>query len=315
MTRHTPISTLFSSLIIFSLLFSVFPSSQTYAAGPSVFINEIHYDNADADAGEAVEIAGPAGTDLTGWSLALYNGSGGAVYGTIALVGTIPDHQNGYGTLDFSFAGIQNGAPDGLALVDSSSAVVQFLSYEGVFTAVGGPADGMVSVDIGVSEGSSTPVGDSLQLIGTGTDYDDFSWTAPAANTFGAVNTGQVFEGSTPPTPTPTPPPPPDSAPTVAATTPANGVLDVALDADLAITFSEAVDVAPGWFEIDCTSSGILSAAVSGGPTTYTLTPDAVFANSEICEVTVFAVEVTDQDDPQIIWKRILYLDLAPKRI
>jgi hypothetical protein len=33
----------------------------------SVFINEIHYDNAGTDTGEAIEIAGPAGTDLTGW--------------------------------------------------------------------------------------------------------------------------------------------------------------------------------------------------------------------------------------------------------
>ena len=35
----------------------------------TVFINELHYDNGGTDAGEAVEIAGPAGTDLTGWSV------------------------------------------------------------------------------------------------------------------------------------------------------------------------------------------------------------------------------------------------------
>ena len=43
-----------------------------------VFVNEIHYDNAGTDAGEAIEVAGPAGTDLTGWSIVLYNGNGGA---------------------------------------------------------------------------------------------------------------------------------------------------------------------------------------------------------------------------------------------
>src|SRR5690606_35449458 len=31
-----------------------------------VFINEIHYDNTGTDAGEFVEVAGPAGTDLAG---------------------------------------------------------------------------------------------------------------------------------------------------------------------------------------------------------------------------------------------------------
>jgi hypothetical protein len=45
-----------------------------------VFINEIHYDNAGTDVGEGVEIAGTAGTDLTGWSIIPYNGNGGVSY-------------------------------------------------------------------------------------------------------------------------------------------------------------------------------------------------------------------------------------------
>jgi len=164
-------------------------------SGPSVlpFINELHYDNTGGDTGEAVEVAGPAGTDLTGWSIVLYNGNGGAFYDTINLSGTIPDQDSGYGTLSFARAGIQNGAPDGLALVDASNTVVQFLSYEGSFTAVGGPADGMTSTDIGVSESGSGAVGNSLQLTGTGTTYDDFTWAGEATNTFGAINTGQTF--------------------------------------------------------------------------------------------------------------------------
>ena len=43
-----------------------------------IFISEFHYDNAGADAGEFVEVTAPAGTDLTGWSIVLYNGTGGA---------------------------------------------------------------------------------------------------------------------------------------------------------------------------------------------------------------------------------------------
>lgn len=161
----------------------------------SIFINEIHYDNVGTDIGEAIEIAGPAGTDLTGWSIVLYNGSGGAVYDTVNLSGIIPDQQNGFGTVSISFPtnGIQNGAPDGIALVDSNGAVIQFLSYEGIFTAVGGPADGLTSKDIGVSESSSTTVGFSLQLTGTGTVFEDFVWNAPADDSPGAVNDGQSF--------------------------------------------------------------------------------------------------------------------------
>jgi hypothetical protein len=171
-------------------------------ADTSVFINEIHYDNTGTDAGEAIEIAGPAGTDLTGWSIVLYNGSGGAVYNTTSLSGLIPNQQNGFGTVFVTYPsnGIQNGSPDGLALVDSGSTVVQFLSYEGTFAAVGGPADGQTSTDIGVSQSGSGAVGNSLQLTGSGNIYEDFTWAPEAASTFGAVNSGQTFIG-TPTTP------------------------------------------------------------------------------------------------------------------
>ncbi len=161
----------------------------------STFINEIHYDNTSTDVNEAIEIAGAAGTDLTGWTLVLYNGSNSSVYNTINLSGTITDQQNGFGTVIevLPANGLQNGAPDGIALVDNSNTVVQFLSYEGVFTATNGPASGLTSTDIGVSESSSTPVGASLQLSGTGTVATDFVWEVTTANTYGAVNTNQVL--------------------------------------------------------------------------------------------------------------------------
>jgi len=183
-------------LLTAALVLSLTPLPQLDArAAPAVFINEIHYDNIGTDAGEAIEIAGPAGTDLTGWSVVLYNGSGGAPYNTTSLSSLIPDLGNGFGTVSISYPanGIQNGSPDGIALVDAANSVVQFLSYEGSFTAVGGPANGLPSEDIGVSEAGSEPVGQSLQLSGSGTTYTDFTWTGAAAHTFGAVNTNQTF--------------------------------------------------------------------------------------------------------------------------
>jgi hypothetical protein len=171
-------------------------TGQTIAAPPSgtpVFVNEVHYDNAGADVGEFIEIAGPAGTDLAGWSIAFYNGNGGGTYGTLPLSGIIPDQDDGYGTLAFAYSGIQNGAPDGFALIDDGGAVVQFLSYEGVIIAVGGPADGMTSIDIGVSEATDSAVGDSLQLTGNGTVYEDFVWAGSSAQTGGGVNSVQDF--------------------------------------------------------------------------------------------------------------------------
>lgn len=163
-----------------------------------VFINELHYDNTGTDANEGIEIAGPAGTDLTGWSIDLYNGNGGTVYNTQSLNGVIADQQNGFGTLSLTYPvnGIQNGSPDGIALINNNSNVVQFLSYEGVFTAVGGPANGLTSTDIGVRETGSEPLGQSLQRAGSGSVYEDFTWNTPATNTYNAINTGQTFTGA-----------------------------------------------------------------------------------------------------------------------
>ncbi len=168
-------------------------SCESLAGSP--WINELHYDNNGSDAGEFVEVAGPAGLDLGGWSVVGYNGNGGSSYATVNLAGIIPNDSGCLGTLDFTFTGMQNGAPDGLALVDDGGAVVEFISYEGSFTAVGGPANGMTSMDIGVSEPGTTPIGQALQLAGTGNKASDFTWQSAAAETRGTVNTGQTFDG------------------------------------------------------------------------------------------------------------------------
>ncbi|NOX57739.1 MAG: endonuclease I, partial [Planctomycetes bacterium] len=103
------------------------------------------------------------------------------------------------GTLAFSISGLQNGAPDGLALVDDSGTTIQFLSYEGSFSATNGPADGLTSTSIGVSETGSTPAGHSVQLSGSsGCGYDDFTWQSPASDTYGGLNTSQSFSSSCP---------------------------------------------------------------------------------------------------------------------
>ncbi|XOF34682.1 MAG: PKD domain-containing protein [Candidatus Electrothrix sp. YB6] len=178
------------SVSFFSFCLAAVASAQ----GTPVFINEIHYDNESTDTNEFVEVAGPAGTDLLDWSIVLYNGGNGEVYATENLSGTIPDAGNGFGMVSVSHTGIQNGAPDGIALVDADDTVVQFLSYEGSFTALNGPASDTSSVDIGVAESSSTPTGHSLQLTGSGMVYEDFAWTDPVSATPGNPNTGQSFQ-------------------------------------------------------------------------------------------------------------------------
>ena len=87
-----------------------------------------------------------------------------------------------------------------------------------------------------------------------------------------------------------------DQAPSITATSPSNGASSVALDSNITLTFSEAVDTTGDWFTITCATSGSHGATVSGGPAVFTLDPLANFAPNESCAVTVLKNSVTDQD-------------------
>lgn len=252
-------------------------------ANAGVWINEIHYDNAGTDVGERIEVAGDAGTSLNGWSLHFYNGADRKVYATRSLSGTLGATCGAYGFASIDGTGLQNGAPDGIALVNASGTVVQFLSYEGQFKGADGPARNRTSVNIGVSESEATPVGHSLQLKGTGSAYANFTWHAASASSFGTCNAGQNF-------------PVPDLAPTVTATSPADGSSAVALDANISVTFSEPVSLQAGAIVLGCDTSGNVPVAVSGGPTTWTADPQASLAGLEDCLVDVLASKVSDLD-------------------
>jgi len=91
-----------------------------------------------------------------------------------------------------------------------------------------------------------------------------------------------------------------ESAPFVASTSPASGATNVAVNADITITFSEPVAVTDPWFSLVCAASGPHTATSSGGPTVFTLDPAPDFAQGERCTVTVEADAVTDldTDDP-----------------
>jgi len=179
------------SLTLFLLLSAV----PFVSKGTPEFLNELHYDNISGDQNEGVEIAGPAGTNLQGWQVLLYNGQNGRVYKRHSLNGTIPDLGAGMGAFFFGITGIQNGSPDGVALTDDTNALLQFLSYEGSFMAVEDAAAGHTSIDVGINESSSAIIGTSLQLTGSGLEYEDFSWVA-GLQSFGAFNTGQLFSNT-----------------------------------------------------------------------------------------------------------------------
>ncbi|MGL1957069.1 MAG: hypothetical protein OCD00_07110, partial [Colwellia sp.] len=141
-----------------------------------------------------VELAGDADINLHNWSLHFYNGDTGTVYKKHTFsTETFKNGHNNFGFIAVKISGIQNGSPDGIVLADASNTIIQFLSYEGSFTAIDGIADGFTSTDISFQEYSSTQVGFSLQLTGKGEQYNDFTWSAPQENTFERVNLLQTF--------------------------------------------------------------------------------------------------------------------------
>ena len=107
-------------------------------------------------------------------------------------------------------------------------------------------------------------------------------WDGFATDTFGGLGAHTVDEG--------------DVAPSVSSTSPSDGASGVPAGSNLQVTFSEPVAVVDGWYGIDCTASGAVTATVSGGPTTWTLDPDVELAEDEVCTVTIVAASVSDAD-------------------
>lgn len=96
-------------------------------------INEIDYDQVGADSGGFVEIANAGGSAaaLDGIALVLVNGGDGLEYARSALSGSLA--AGAYLSIELE---AQNGAPDGVALVDTAAgALLDAFSYEGEITA------------------------------------------------------------------------------------------------------------------------------------------------------------------------------------
>ncbi|MGH7359683.1 MAG: lamin tail domain-containing protein, partial [Candidatus Rokuibacteriota bacterium] len=92
-------------------------------------------------------------------------------------------------------------------------------------------------------------------------------WDGFPQNTFGGLGSHSTTPG--------------DPAPAVTATNPSAGALGVAVDADIALTFSEPVTTAGDWFSISCAVSGPHAASAAGGATDFTLDPATDFAQGE----------------------------------
>jgi len=257
---------------------------------PALVINEIDYDQPSTDNAEFVELknTGSISIDLSSYSVELINGDGGgaSVAGTINLPSVTLAAGDYYvicgdaanvANCDLDVSPdtnlIQNGAPDAVGL-RLGTELVDTVSYEGDTGAPYTEGSGVGLID------DASEVLKSISRCPDGVDTDvnnvDFKYTD---STPGITNYCPV-----------------DVAPSVASTVPANGANGVAVDADIVVTFSEPVNLSSDWFGVEC-GSGTHTSTVSGGPTTYTISPEWDFLPAESCTVTIYEHAVSDVDE------------------
>jgi large repetitive protein len=152
-------------------------------------INEVDYDQIGTDGNGFVEIhnAGAGVADLTNVDLVAVNGGDSTEYDRVALTGTLAAG----GHLDVPIE-LQNGAPDGLALLDGTT-LLDALSYEGAISSatIGGQMYSLVEGTVlpAAVEDSNTVAG-SLIRNPDGKDTNDAAadWAFTTTITRGAAN-------------------------------------------------------------------------------------------------------------------------------
>ncbi|SNR51549.1 T9SS type A sorting domain-containing protein [Lutibacter flavus] len=141
---------------LYLLLFTLFITGLSF--GQDVYISEINYTGSKP----GIELTGVGETDLSGWSLAFYEGTNRKVYKIIDLTERLDNSILWKDVPDISL-GHPKGA--GVALIDGDGNVVEFLFNYGssAFEAKDGPAQGFENVNVGSTSGE-----ESIQRTATG---------------------------------------------------------------------------------------------------------------------------------------------------
>ena len=154
-------------------------------------INEIDYDQVGTDDGGFVELANTSGTAVTldGLAVVLVNGGDSQEYDRVALTGSLA--AGAYLSLALE---AQNGAPDGVALVDTTTgSLIDAFSYEGEIHAaqIGGQTYDLVEGTVlSATVSDSNTIDGSLSRIPDDSDSNDAAtdWAFTTTKTPGAAN-------------------------------------------------------------------------------------------------------------------------------
>lgn len=276
---------------------------QARAVSSSIVISQIYGGGGNAGStytNDYIEIfnLGTSTVNLSGWSIQ-YAGATATTWNKTDLAGTL---QPGQYYLIQEAAGtggtLALPAPDatGAIAMSATSGKVALVSNTTLLSGAC-PAGVIDFIGFGTANCSETAVIAALtntlaaKRVANGcTDTDnnstDFSRADPTASPIprNTASTLNLCGG------------PADTAPGVANVLPADNAVDAPLNADVTVTFSEDVSLTDPWFTLVCSASGAKTAVVSGGPSTFTINPDADFIGGETCSLTVTASKISDVD-------------------
>lgn len=166
-----------------------------------IFINELHYQNSVVAQDQGVEIAGPAGMDLSNYGIIIYSMSNSfnPVFNLLKrypLFGEIDNEGSGMGAVWFPIPDMPV-TKGGIALVNRvTKEEVKFMAYggyEGIinpYIPTGLPP--VLPEFSQLGETSADPAGYSIQRIGSGDCPLDYSWSK-VPDSRGILNAGQLI--------------------------------------------------------------------------------------------------------------------------
>ncbi len=296
-TSRLPVLFLTLGLIALAILLATLLATPSQAAPQScsgLFMSE-YIEGSSYN--KAIEIFNGTGAavDLSAYTLELYANGSSTPSQTMTLSGTVAHgdvyviaHPNADAAIlaqaDATDSNVINFNGDDAVVLKQNGTVIDAIGQVGDDPGSAWSNNGVSTKDMTLRRKTTISTGDN-----DASDAFDPSveWDGYAKDTFDGLgsHSAQCASG--------------DVAPYVSSTDPADGAIGVAENANITITFNEAVNVSGEWFQIDCPTSGtrhVADATVSGGPVTFTIDPNADFAQNETCTVTVYAAQVTDQD-------------------
>jgi endonuclease G, mitochondrial len=232
--------------------------------------------------------AGSVAINLAGWSIQYGSSSGTTWLNRTNLTGTIQPGSYFLVQESGGATGAPLPTPDLPGGTINMSATAGKVALVNSTTALSGACPASASIvdfvgygsGVNCSEGAPAPApSNSTSIIRVGADTD-------------ANNTNFVV--SNPPNPRNQG----DSAPSVLSTSPSNTAIDVPLNANVTINFSEPVNTDSSAFSVVCGHSGVHPFTASGtlNITSVTLNPDTDFDFFEVCTVSVAGLGVSDVD-------------------